>query len=58
MKSLIIEVVLKDSKVVTAIRTKEFDNANILDQFALLGILENTKDAIRERIKTLASREK
>jgi hypothetical protein len=54
MKSLKIEVILKDDKVATAIHTIGYDDKKIEDQFELLGIMENLKNIINARIKKLA----
>jgi len=55
MKKLIIEIKINDgeSNSATTIQTNGFSNENISNQFELLGILENTKDIINERIKKL-----
>ena len=53
MKTLIIEVRIVDDKVVSAIKTTGYSNNNISDQFELLGITENLKNIIQERIKKL-----
>lgn len=54
MKRLVIEIILKDDKVVTSISTIGFESKKIEDQFELLGIIENVKDNIKDRIKVLA----
>ena len=53
MKNLKIEVGINDDKVATAIKTSGYSNDSISDQFELLGIVENIKNIINERIKKL-----
>ena len=53
MKKLKIEVSVSDNKVVTGIGTQGYLNNSISDQFELLGIVENIKSIIQERIKKL-----
>jgi len=53
MKRLKIEVVTNEGKIATAIRTIGYDDNIMSDQLELLGIVENTKNIINERIKKL-----
>lgn len=53
MKSIDIKIKINEDKVATAIKTNGFDNNNISNQFELMGILENLKNIINERIKKL-----
>jgi len=53
MKSLKITVVLKDDKVATGIKTEGFLKNNILDEFAILGILENLVCLQKNKLNTL-----
>ena len=53
MKKLTIETRIEDDKVATAIATSGYRNDNISDQFELLGLVENIKGIIQERIKKL-----
>ena len=53
MKTINIEIRVADDKVATAIKTNGHRNEIIGDQFELLGILENAKGIIQERIKKL-----
>jgi len=53
MKTLKIETAIEGSKVATAIKTNGYSNENISDQFELLGLIENVKGIIQERIKVL-----
>jgi len=55
MKKLTIEVgIIGPSQVATGIRTSGYSEESISDQFELLGIIENAKSIIQERIKKLA----
>ena len=53
MKKLVIEVRVIENKVANIIQTTGFSNEVISDQFELLGIIENLKGIIQERIKKL-----
>ena len=53
MKRLRIEVRINEDKVATAIQTNGYSDKSISDQFELLGITENLKGIIQERIKKL-----
>jgi len=53
MKKLVIEVRVIDNKVANLIQTTGFSNEVISDQFELLGILDNLKGIIQERIRKL-----
>lgn len=53
MKTLNIEVRIAEDKVATAIKTSGYNNNSISDQFELLGLVENIKGIINERIKKL-----
>ena len=53
MKTLKIEIAVEGSKLATAIKTTGYSNESISDQLELLGIVENTKLIIQERIKVL-----
>ena len=53
MKKLIIEIAIVEDKIATGIKTTGYSNENVSDQLELLGILENTKAIIQERIKKL-----
>ena len=55
MKKLIIEVAIPgEDKMATGIRTSGYSNESVSDQLELLGILENVKSIIHDRIKKLA----
>lgn len=51
MKKLVIESVIEDDKIISRIRTQGFSNKSISDQLAILGLLENFKGIIENRIK-------
>ena len=54
MKRVIIEVRIPGAdKVATGIKTTGYSNESISDQFELLGIMENLKNVIQDRIKKL-----
>lgn len=53
MKTLNIEIASNGCNLATAIKTNGYSNESISDQLELLGILENTKSIIQERIKVL-----
>jgi len=57
LKKLQIEVAFnnQDSQTVTAIRTIGYDDRSISDQLELLGMLENIKHQIQERITKISS---
>ena len=54
MKKIEIQIIVEEDKVATAIKTNGYSDDNISDQFELLGIIENAKGIIQERIKKLA----
>jgi len=54
MRALKIEVVLKENKITTGIKTIGFSKDDITNQFAIIGILENIKDIVKSRIEKLA----
>ena len=60
MKTLNIQVAIEDSdeKIATAIKTQGYNKDKISDQLEILGIIENTKSIIQERIKKLGEMEK
>jgi len=54
MKTVIIEVRIPGAdKVGTAIKTTGYSNESVSDQFELLGIMENLKNVIQDRLKKL-----
>jgi len=53
MKSLRIETVIEGSKLATAIKTTGYSNESISDQLEMLGLMDNAKSIIQERIKVL-----
>ena len=55
MKKLTIEVVIPDtgSKIASKIKTNGYSNESISDQLELLGIVENIKSIIQDRLKKL-----
>lgn len=55
MKSIDLKIVIQESKIATAIKTSGYDNNNMSDQLELLGIAENFKGIIQERIKQLVN---
>ena len=57
MKTIKIIVRIKSGKLATAIETEGYDRTNISSQLELLGIMENTKNIINERIKKLVNLE-
>ena len=52
-KILQIEIRINDDKIASGISTTGFDNNSMTDQLLLLGIIENTKGIIKDRIKGL-----
>jgi len=58
MKKITIEVRIpegeNEDKVATVIKTNGYSNTNVSHQFELLGIVENVKNIINERIKKLS----
>ena len=55
MKKVMIEIRIPGGdKVATAIKTQGYSNESVSDQFELLGIMENLKNVIQERITKLA----
>ena len=55
MKRVMIEVRLDGDKVGTGIKTLGYSNDSVSDQFELLGIMENLKNVIQDRIKELVN---
>ena len=56
MKKIQIEIRIPEEekdKVATAIRTEGYSNESISDQFELLGVMENLKGIIQDRINKL-----
>lgn len=54
MKKVMIEVRIPgEDKVGTKIETSGYRDESVSDQFELLGIMENLKNVIQERIKKL-----
>lgn len=53
MKRLTIEVQIEGDKIATLIKDTGFDKYKISDQFEILGIIENIKGIIQNRIKEL-----
>jgi len=55
MKKLNIEIVTNeyDDKIATGIKTFGYSDESISDQFQLIGLIENVKTLIQERIKKL-----
>lgn len=56
MRIINIKIVLDEveEKIATAIETTGYDSKVLTDQFELLGIIENLKSIIQQRIKKLA----
>ena len=52
-KELIIKIKINKENIASAIQTNNFSDQNIQDQLLLLGILENSKNIIQDRIKKL-----
>lgn len=57
MKILKIETRINNNKILTAINTEGYEKNNISHQFEILGVLENIKSIIHERLKRLAEKE-
>lgn len=55
MKKIRIEIRIgkENGKIATAIQTEGYDKENISHQLELLGVLESTKDIIKDRIDVL-----
>lgn len=53
MKKLQIEIRITEGKIASAIKTEGYDRENISAQLELLGLLENTKTIIQDRITKL-----
>ena len=53
MKELKIHIKVGSDKIASGIKTEGFDSQNISHQLELLGILENTKVIIQNRINLL-----
>jgi len=52
-KTIEIKIGLLKQQIATSIKTKGYDNNDISDQFELLGIMDNLRGIIQERIKKL-----
>jgi hypothetical protein len=52
MKALTIEIRINEGKIATGIKSDGFDES-ISSQLEILGLIENTKGIINERIKKL-----
>jgi len=58
MKKVMIEVRIEDDKSASGIKTTGYSNDNISDQFELLGIMENLKGIIQDRINIMLNARK
>jgi len=56
MKKILIEIRIQDDKIATAIKDTGFDKNSMSSQLEILGILENTKNIIQERVKELLNK--
>lgn len=53
MKSITIKVVVSEDKIATVWQTEGLSRESISDNLEIIGILENTKNIINNKIKTL-----
>ena len=56
MKKIIIEIVIEKDKIATAIKDIGFEKDSMSSQLEILGIMENSKVIIQERIKELLNK--
>jgi hypothetical protein len=58
MKRIVIDIRVDDAsgKIATAWKTDGYSSKSIQDNLEMIGLLENTKDIIKNKIKTLGER--